>query len=230
MGRHSLAEEPVPHPLDPPSRPAVGRSETTGSHRVVGNQGPRRRIAKWPIAVAGLAVLGTLGILGWNWADGELTNRAEAQAASCSGRRTDIRITVTPQVAAPVQAAATRWNQDLTVVHGSCVHVEVQSRPAPEVYNALTGAAGAAAIGGIPDGWISESPYWITKLAQAKPDAIGSPALSIGAGPAGGGYQFVALAGPAIDETQQRATQSFRGFLKEPAQLADLAAATAKQP
>ncbi|GAA3570438.1 hypothetical protein GCM10022222_63180 [Amycolatopsis ultiminotia] len=226
MGRHNLAEEPVPHPLDPPSRSA-GRSETTGSHRVVGKQSTRRRIAKWPIAVAGLVVLVALGIVGWNWADGELNNRAEAQAASCSGGRTDVRIVVTPQVARPVQTAATRWNQDLTVVHGSCVHVDVQSRPAPEVLTALSGKAGPETIGGVPDGWISESPYWVTKLSQTTPDVIGSPAMSVGGGPAGGGYLFVALNGPSTDETRQRATQSFRAFLKEPAQLADLAAAGA---
>ncbi|MBB4683679.1 substrate-binding domain-containing protein [Amycolatopsis jiangsuensis] len=229
MGRHNLAEEPVPHPLDPPARPA-GRSETTGSHRIVGRKAPRRRIAKWPIAVAGLVVLVALGIVGWNWADGQLTNRAEAQAASCSGGRTGIRIVVTPQVAAPVRTAATRWNQDLTEVHGSCVRVDVQSRPAPDVFNALTGATGPAAIGGVPDGWISESPYWVTKLGQAKPDVIGSPAMSVGDGPAGNGYLFVALSSPSTDGTRQRATQSFRAFLKEPAQLADLAAAGVSGP
>ncbi|WP_084144617.1 substrate-binding domain-containing protein [Amycolatopsis jejuensis] len=223
MGRHNLAEEPVPHPLDPPKR-SPGRSETTGSHRIVGKKPPRRRIAKWPLVALGLAVLVTLGVVGWNWADSVLNNRAEAQAASCNGGRTDVRIVVTPQIAKPVEAAAARWNQDLTVVHGSCVHVAVESKPAAEVLGALTGTTPIDSIGGLPDGWIPESSYWVAQLAKAKPDAIGSPAMPIGSGPPAD-YPFVGLSGASIDETQQRGTQSFRAFLKEPAQLADFTAA-----
>ncbi|WP_406632905.1 hypothetical protein [Amycolatopsis sp. WGS_07] len=223
MGRHSLPEEPVPHPLDPPKR-SPGRSETTGSHRIVAKKAPRRRIAKWPLVALGLVVLATLGVVGWNWADSVLNNRAEAQAASCNGGRTDIRIVVTPQIAKPVEAAAARWNRDLTQVHGSCVQVAVQSKPASDVLNALTGKSSLDAIGGLPDGWIPESSYWVSQLSKAKPDVIGSPAMPIGSGPPAD-YPFVGLSGASIDEVQQRGTQSFRAFLKEPAQLADFAAA-----
>jgi len=223
MGRHNLPEERVPHPLDPPKRPA-GRSETTGSHRIVAKQAPRRRIAKWPLVALGVVVLVTLGVVGWNWADSVLNNRAEAQAANCDGGRTGIRILVTPQVAKPVETAAERWNQDKTVVHGSCVQVSVQVRPSDAVLNALTGKASLDTVDGLPDGWIPESSYWVTQLQQAKPDVVGSPPMPMGSGPPAD-YPFVGLAGPTIDDTQQRGTQAFRGFLKEPAQLADFAAA-----
>ncbi|SEO78371.1 substrate-binding domain-containing protein [Amycolatopsis saalfeldensis] len=223
MGRHSLAEEPVPHPLDPP-KPQQGRSETTGSHRIVAKKAPRRRIAGWPIAVAGLVVLIVLGVFGWNWADSVLNNRAEAQAASCTGGRSQIRIVVAPQITTPVQAAAARWNSDLTVVHGSCVQVTVETKDSADVLSALTGRASLDSIGGLPDGWIPESSSWSGQLSSAKPDMIGSPPMTIGSFPPAD-YPFVGLAGASIDDTQQRGTQSFRAFLKEPAQRADFAAA-----
>ncbi|QRP49637.1 substrate-binding domain-containing protein [Amycolatopsis sp. FDAARGOS 1241] len=228
MGRHSLAEEPVPHPLDPPKRPQ-GRSETTGSHRIVAAKAPRRRIAKWPLACLGLVILVAVGVFGWNYADSVLNNRAEAQAATCTGTRTTVRVVVTPQIAQPVDTAAARWNSDLTQSHGACVHVDVESKPSADVLNALTGKTDVATIGGLPDGWIPESSYWITQLTNAKPALIGAPPMSIGSGkPAD--YPFVglvgsSLGGPATDENQQRATQTFRAYLKEPAQLAAFAAA-----
>ncbi|WP_326835946.1 hypothetical protein VSH64_13615 [Amycolatopsis rhabdoformis] len=228
MGRHTLAEEPVPHPLDPPKR-QQGRSETTGSHRIVAAKAPRRRIAKWPIACAGLVVLVALGVFGWNWADSVLNNRAEAQAASCGGNRSTLRLVVTPQVAKPVEAAAKRWDADLTPEHGACFQVDVTTKSSSEVLDALVGKTDLSTIGGLPDGWIPESSYWVTQLTNAKPERIGSPAMPIGSGPPAD-YPFVGLAGASIsgtstDENQQRATQSFRAYLKEPAQLADFAAA-----
>src|SRR4051812_4958853 len=110
MGRHSVAEEPVPHPLDPPKR-YEGRGEATGSHRIVAKKAPRRRIAKWPIACVVLVALIALGVFGWNWADGVLNNRAEAQATGCADGNTTIRIIVTPSVQKPLEQSAARWNQ-----------------------------------------------------------------------------------------------------------------------
>lgn len=228
MGRHNLAEEPVPHPLDPPKR-TQGRSETTGSHRVVAAKAPRRRIAKWPIACAGLVVLVALGVFGWNYADSVLNNRAEAQAATCAGTRSTVRVIVTPQIGKAVETAATRWNDDRTQDHGACVHIDVATKPSNVVFDALTGKADLATIGGQPDGWIPESSYWVTQLTNVKPALIGAPPMAIGSGPPAD-YPFVgltpaSLGGPTADENQQRATQAFRAFLKEPAQVAAFAAA-----
>ncbi|HWD02404.1 MAG TPA: hypothetical protein VG674_08135 [Amycolatopsis sp.] len=228
MGRHNLAEEPVPHPLDPPKR-TEGRSETTGSHRIVAAKAPRRRIAKWPIACLGLLVLVALGIFGWNYADSVLNNRAEAQAATCAGTRTTVHVVVTPQIGKPVETAAGHWNSDLTQDRGACVHVTVTTAPSNVVLDALTGKADAATIGGVPDGWVPESSYWVTQLTNVKPGLIGAPAMTIGSGPPAD-YPFVglvssSLGGPVTDENQQRATQAFRAFLKEPAQVATFAAA-----
>ncbi|GAA4534377.1 hypothetical protein [Amycolatopsis samaneae] len=226
MGRHSLPEEPVPHPLDPP-KPTAGRSETTGSHRIVGKKAPRRRVAKWPIVAVVLAALVGLGVFGWNWADSVLNSRAEAEAASCAGGTSDLRVLVTPSAAQPVTQAATRWNQAGTNVHGRCIRVSVEPMPSAQVLDALTGRTNVDAIGGLPSAWLPESTYWVGELTTAKPELVSSPAQSV-ATARSADYPFICLGGKAADDIQQRAAQTFREYLKQPAQQADFAAAGIK--
>ncbi|SEF22347.1 hypothetical protein SAMN05421837_1011338 [Amycolatopsis pretoriensis] len=203
------------------------KSEATGSHRIVGKKAPRRRIAGWPIACAVLAALIGLGVIGWNWADSELNNRAEAQAASCSGGTSQMRIVVTPSVQKPMTAAAERWNQAATVVHGQCVHVTIDAKPSSQVLDALVGRANLDAIGGLPAAWLPESSYWVSELTQKKPEMIGSPAQSV-ASARSADYPFIGLTGQGIDDTVLRAAQTFREYLEQPAQQADFIAAGIK--
>lgn len=226
MGRHSLAEEPVPHPLDPPKRPE-GRTETTGSHRIVGKNAPWRGIAKWPIACLVLLALIAIGVFGWNWADGELNTRAEAQAKACSGGHTMMRVVVTPSAEKPLRAAAEKWNNAATVVRDHCVNIQIDALPSGSVLDALVGRASLDSIGGLPAAWLPESSYWVSELSTAKPELIGSPAQSV-ANARSADYPLVGLAGKNIDEVQMRASQTFRQFLQQPAQQADFAAAGIK--
>ncbi len=205
----------------------VGKSDATGSHRIVGKKAPRRRIATWPIACAVLAVLIGLGVVGWNWADNELNSRAEAQAASCDGGTTNMRVIVTPSVQKPVSTAAQRWNQAATVVHGQCVHVMVEAKPSAQVLDALVGRTKLDSIGGLPAAWLPESSYWVSELTTKKPEMIGSPAQSV-ANARSADYPFIGLAGPGVDDTALRAAQTFREYLEQPAQQADFAAAGIK--
>ncbi|MGV9360670.1 hypothetical protein [Amycolatopsis sp. NPDC003731] len=205
----------------------VGKSDATGSHRIVGKKAPRRRIATWPIACLVLAVLIGLGVVGWNWADNELNSRAEAQAASCDGGTTHMRVVVTPSVQKPVAAAADRWNQAATVVHGQCVHVMIEAKPSAQVLDALVGRAKLDSIGGLPAAWLPESSYWVSELTTKKPEMIGSPAQSV-ANARSADYPFIGLAGPGVDDTALRAAQTFREYLEQPAQQADFAAAGIK--
>ncbi|MGW5721758.1 hypothetical protein ACWEVP_36675 [Amycolatopsis sp. NPDC003865] len=205
----------------------AGKGEATGSHRIVGKKAPRRRIATWPIACAVLAALIGLGVIGWNWADSELNSRAEAQAASCSGGTSQMRIVVTPSVQKPVTAAADRWNQAATVVHGQCVHVTIDAKPSSQVLDSLVGRANLDAIGGLPAAWLPESSYWVSELTTKKPEMIGSPAQSV-ANARSADYPFVGLTGPGIDDTVLRAAQTFREYLEQPPQQADFAAAGIK--
>ncbi|WIV54789.1 hypothetical protein [Amycolatopsis nalaikhensis] len=209
------------------SHRTVGKSEGTGSHRIVGKKAPRRRIATWPIACLVLAALLGLGIIGWNWADSELNSRAEAQAASCSGGTSHMRIIVTPSVQKPLTAAADRWNQAATVVHGQCVHVMIEAKPSSQVLDALVGRSNLDAIGGLPAAWLPESSYWVSELTTKKPEMIGSPAQSV-ANARSADYPFIGLTGPGIDDTVLRAAQTFREYLEQPAQQADFTAAGIK--
>ncbi|WP_372665273.1 hypothetical protein [Amycolatopsis kentuckyensis] len=205
----------------------AGKGEATGSHRIVGKKAPRRRIAGWPIACAVLAALIGLGVIGWNWADSELNSRAEAQAASCSGGTSQMRIVVTPSVQKPLTAAADRWNQAATVVHGQCVHVTIDAKASSQVLDALVGRANLDSIGGLPAAWLPESSYWVSELTTKKPEMIGSPAQSV-ANARSADYPFVGLTGNGIDDTVLRAAQTFREYLEQPAQQADFAAAGIK--
>ncbi|HET6704220.1 hypothetical protein [Amycolatopsis sp.] len=209
------------------SHRVVAKSDATGSHRIVGKKAPRRRIATWPIACLVLAILIGLGVVGWNWADNELNSRAEAQAASCDGGTAHMRILVTPSVQKPVAAAADRWNQAATVVHGECVHVMIEAKPSAQVLDALVGRAKMDSIGGLPAAWLPESSYWVSELTTKKPEMIGSPAQSV-ANARSADYPFIGLAGPGIDDTALRAAQTFREYLEQPAQQADFAAAGIK--
>lgn len=227
MGRHSVAEEPVPHPLDPPKR-YEGRGEATGSHRIVAKKAPRRRIAMWPIACVVLVGLVALGIFGWNWADGVLNNRAEAQASGCSDGNSAIRVMVTPSVQKPLDQAATKWNQANTVVQGHCIQVTVEAAPSSQVLDALVGRTNIAAIGGQPTAWLPESSYWVSELTTAKPEMIGAAPQSV-ASARSADYPFVGLASTSPDDDiQQRASQAFREYLKQPAQQAFFAGAGIK--
>ncbi|WP_410597665.1 hypothetical protein [Amycolatopsis sp. lyj-23] len=209
------------------SHRVVGKSDATGSHRIVGKKAPRRRIATWPIACAVLALLIGLGVVGWNWADNELNSRAEAQAASCNGGTANMRVVVTPSAQKPLTAAAQRWNQAATVVHGQCVHVVIEAKQSAQVLDALVGRANMDSIGGLPAAWLPESSYWVSELTTKKPEMIGSPAQSV-ANARSADYPFIGLAGPGIDDTALRAAQTFREYLEQPAQQADFAAAGIK--
>lgn len=209
------------------SHRVLGKGEATGSHRIVGKKAPRRRIATWPIACLVLAVLIGLGVVGWNWADNELNSRAEAQAASCDGGTAQMRIVVTPSVQKPLTAAADRWNQAATVVHGKCVRIAIDAKPSAQVLDALVGRSNLDSIGGLPAAWLPESSYWVSELTTKKPEMIGSPAQSV-ANARSADYPFIGLAGPGIDDTALRAAQTFREYLEQPAQQADFAAAGIK--
>ncbi|WP_370949274.1 hypothetical protein AB5J62_17475 [Amycolatopsis sp. cg5] len=228
MGRHTLAEEPLPHPLDPPARRAqAGSGESTGSHRIVGKKAPRRRMAKWPIACLVFVLLVGLGIAGWNWLDSMSNSRAEAQAVSCDAGNSNIRVVTTQSIERPVTLAAEKWNKAKTVVRDHCVHVDVSAFKSSEVLASLTGAAPLDLIGGLPAAWIPESSFWAGELQSKKPELVSAPPLSV-ANAMSADYPYVGLGDSRVDDTQKRAAQAFRDFLKQPDQQKDFAGAGIK--
>ncbi|MFD8497794.1 hypothetical protein [Amycolatopsis sp. NPDC059657] len=228
MGRHTLAEEPLPHPLDPPARRAqAGSGESTGSHRIVGKKAPRRRMAKWPIACIVLVLLIGLGIAGWNWLDSMSNSRAEAQAVSCDAGNSNIRVITTQSIEKPVALAAAKWNKAKTVVRDHCVHVDVYPFKSSEVLASLTGDAPMDKIGGLPTAWIPESSFWVGELQSKKPELVSAPPLSV-ANAMSADYPYVGLGDSSVDDTQKRAAQAFRDFLKQPDQQKDFTGAGIK--
>lgn len=221
---------PAPPPEQGPERNVTTTGShkaitATGSHRAIGKT--RRRVAKWPIACLVLVALIGLGWLGWGWASGELSSRAEAQAAGCAEGDASLRVIVTPSAEAPVKAAATRWNDAKTVVHGHCINITVDAMASQRVLDALLGQSELSSIRGMPAAWLPESSWWISELTTKKPEVIGSPAQSV-ASARSADYPYLGLSGNGVDDVQKRAAQTFRGFLIEPAQQADFAAAGLK--
>ncbi|MBB3051067.1 hypothetical protein FHS23_002090 [Prauserella isguenensis] len=189
-----------------------GTVTSTGSHRAVDKK-PKRRVAAWPVACGVLVVLVVAGFFGWNWADGVLSNRAEAQAAACQEGRSTLRVATDPAVAEPVQQAAKAWNDDDTVVHGHCITVKVQPGTSQVVYGDLTGNR----TRGTPGAWIMADTKWADRLGSEQPDRIGASPEKIASGP-DGTFTYVSLAGDGVDTVQQRAAQSFRSHLTSPQQ------------
>lgn len=218
MGRHTLAEDhPVPHQPEP--REDVDSTYTTGTHRAIGKAAPRRRIATWPIACLVLVGLVVVGVFGWNWASGVLSNRAEAEAVSCTAGSASIKVVVAPAVLKPLQEAADSWDQSNTVVDDHCVHATIASMSSQQMLDALSGKTSLDAVGGLPDAWIPESSYWGSQLQALNPALIGSLPQSL-TSTISADYPFLGLSGPSVSETQMRAAQSFRAFLQQPAQKA----------
>ncbi|MCU1682952.1 MAG: hypothetical protein JWQ81_3691 [Amycolatopsis sp.] len=220
MGRHTLQEDPVPHQPEP--REDVESTYTTGTHRAIGKAAPRRGVAKWPIACLVLVGLIVVGVFGWNWASGELNNRAEAAAASCTAGSASITVVVAPAVLKPIQEAADSWDQSNTVVDDHCVHADILAKTSQQMLDALSGQTSVDSVGGLPDAWIPESTYWGSQLQARNPALIGSLPQSL-TSTISADYPFLGLSGTSISETQMRAAQSFRAFLQQPAQKATFA-------
>ncbi|MEU6641590.1 hypothetical protein ABZ863_03485 [Saccharomonospora sp. NPDC046836] len=190
----------------------------------------RRRVAAWPIACLVLVGLLVAGWFGWNWADGLVASRAEAQASTCDEGESVLRVVVTPAVVQPVAKAALEWNDARTVVHGHCVTVDVAPVKSDRVLAALVGRGGSTSItSGAPAAWVPESTTWVDQLTAERPGVIGSNAESVGSGP-NADYPYVSLAGDGVDSVQQRAAQSFRAFLLAPAQREHFTSAGLNHP
>lgn len=195
---------------------------STGTHRATGKV-PRRRVAAWPIISLVLVGLCVAGWFGWNWADGVLDHRAEVQAMACQKGEATIRLAVDPVVEQPIHVAAHRWNAEDIVVHGHCIHVEVQSMPSEEALNVLLEHDTSETTRDAPTAWVPESSAWVEQLSEQRPGLTAASSRSV-ASDAEGDYPYLPLTGN-VDGVQQRAAQSFRAFLLEPAQQTDFRAA-----
>ncbi|MGH3517104.1 MAG: hypothetical protein ACRDQ7_06725 [Haloechinothrix sp.] len=207
MGRHSKTEPSAPPPGD-------GLTDT-GSHRAIASTRPRG-VAKWPIACLGAVALIALTWIGLVWGNNVLNHRAEAQANSCTGGRSTLRVTVAPSIEQPVIDAAETWNASDQVVHDRCITVDVRSAESQGVVDML-GQSGT--MSKVPAAWIPESTQWASELREENPRrVIGEPASVTSAKSAD--YPFVVIGGEGVDPVQERAAQTFRHFLLDREQRA----------
>ncbi|WP_019812620.1 substrate-binding domain-containing protein [Saccharomonospora saliphila] len=197
-------------------RTAGTSTTTTGSHRAVG-RAARRRVAAWPVACVVLIGLLVAGWFGWNWADGVMESRAAAQATDCPEGDAVVRVAAAPALAEPTTTAASRWNRHRTVVRDHCVRIHVHTADDADVFAVLTGTADAAGLGGAPSAWLPASEDWADRLAERRPDRLGSSPVPVASGD-GGAHPYVGLAGETVEAVHQHAAQSFRAFLLRPAQ------------
>ncbi|OLT43236.1 hypothetical protein BJF85_03475 [Saccharomonospora sp. CUA-673] len=186
---------------------------STGSHRAIDTGVKRRRVAAWPIACGILVLLIVGGIFAWNWADDEMAHRAQAQAAACQEGTATLRVATAPGAADAVEQAARSWNADRTVVHGHCIDVTVQPGTPEVVYEDLTGNRSR----GTPSAWIVDDTQWSDKLRSEQPERVGATPETLSE-TSDATFTYVSLAGDGVDSIQQRAAQSFRAYLGEPAQ------------
>jgi hypothetical protein len=219
MGRHRQVEDPSSQQQ---SSPEV--LTHTGYHRAMGKQATRRRIAAWPVVCMTLVVLTILGWLGWNWANGMVANRAEAQAAQCQEGNATVKVAVDPSAEKPVSEAAVKWNKDNTIVRSHCIQIDIKPVASAKMVDALSGKQDVSAVGGLPAGWIPQASPEIQQLTADRPELIAASSESITQGPVN--YLYLGLAGDGIDLVQKQAAQLFRDFLKQPAQQASFSAPT----
>ncbi|TCP50835.1 hypothetical protein EV191_10799 [Tamaricihabitans halophyticus] len=204
MGRHSLAPSSERNSTSQPS------PQRSARHR--GASGSfRRGVARWPIALLAIVVLGAAGWFGWAWANGEVNQRANAAAADCQEGPAALRVAVTPEAERTATAAAKVWNQQRTVVQAHCVQVNIAAIPEKTVRTALENGWDSADLGERPQAWIADQGSITADFVDRRPELAGSTPEQL-AGGDGAQYSYVALAGDEVSAVQARAAQQFLSF------------------
>lgn len=103
-------------------------------------------------------ILLAVAVVGWSWLQERAKDRDAAAAASCAEGTTTLNVTVDPDIAAPVQAAAERYNATKPHVRDHCAQVVVTPQPSAAMVAAFTSnAPWNAALGPQPALWIADS-------------------------------------------------------------------------
>ncbi|MEV6772311.1 substrate-binding domain-containing protein [Nocardia sp. NPDC051030] len=99
-----------------------------------------------------------LAVIGWAWLQQRSKDRDNAAAASCVEGTTTLNVTVDPDIATPVKAAADRFNATKPHVRDHCAQVSVNAQPSAAMIAAFTSnAAWDPKLGPQPALWIPES-------------------------------------------------------------------------
>ncbi|MGX1804499.1 VWA domain-containing protein [Nocardia sp. NPDC055321] len=99
-----------------------------------------------------------LAVVGWAWLQQRAENRDNAAASACVEGTATLNVTVDPEIATPVQAAADRFNATNPQVRDHCAEVVVNPRPTAAVVASFTsGAPWNRDLGPQPGLWIPDS-------------------------------------------------------------------------
>lgn len=159
----------------------------SGRHRPGGKL--RRRTARLPLVIAGVAVVATGSTLALN-------NLADAEGCSMADG-IQLQVAADPAIAPPLREVAADW-ENLTEpeVNGRCVAIEVTEAATADVARTLAAHMGgfmdvAAAeapaptpeAGDIPAVWVPDSTYWITRMQSISRATFEGEAPSLASSP-----------------------------------------------
>ncbi|MBF6180315.1 VWA domain-containing protein [Nocardia otitidiscaviarum] len=126
-----------------------------GTHRA---RGRSRGVSKGPVIALVAVVVLAVAVVGWSWLAERAKDRDAAAAAACAEGTTTLHVTVDPDIAEPVRAAAQRYNATNPRVRDHCAQVEVTARASAAVVAAFTAdAPWNPELGPQPALWIPDS-------------------------------------------------------------------------
>ncbi len=105
--------------------------------------------------VAALLVVAAVG--GWFWLRGHSASSDRSAAGECVEGQSALAVTVDPDIATPVRAAADRYNATKPKVRDHCVSVTVNVQPSAAMVAAFTAGSWDAKMGPRPALWIPDS-------------------------------------------------------------------------
>ncbi|MBF6176309.1 substrate-binding domain-containing protein [Nocardia blacklockiae] len=132
-----------------------------GTHRSASGS---RGVSKGLVVSVVAALLVVAAVGGWFWLRGHSASSDRTAAGECVEGQTTLPVTVDPDIAAPVRAAAERYNATQPKVRDHCVSVTVAARPSAAVVAAFTAGHWDSALGTQPALWIPDSSRSIEQM------------------------------------------------------------------
>ncbi|SEH78702.1 von Willebrand factor type A domain-containing protein [Mycolicibacterium rutilum] len=135
--------------------------EWTGSHRAV--TAGRRGVSVSVIAALVAVVVVVGAVIVWRFVGDALSDRTSADAARCVDGEVSVAVVADPNIAAPIQTLAQRYNDTAAPVGDKCVKIGVKPAESDQVVNGFIGPW-PAELGEQPALWIPGSSVSAARL------------------------------------------------------------------
>lgn len=153
-------------------------SKIVGTHR---NAGGSRGVSK-SLVITVVAVVVLIAAVGsWFWLSNRSASESRSAAGQCIEGAVDLRVTVDPDIAAPVRAAADRYNSSAPQVRDHCAKVSVTATPTAAMVAGLTAPEWDQKLGPQPALWIPSSTRAVEQMRV--PGLVQGTPASIAASP-----------------------------------------------